>query len=117
MGSPLLYLICCLAYPKNGTTAVKMILPEEDYGDKNILLLDDIISTGGTIMKASSMLRRSGAKNIYACAIHGVFANNSNEKIEKYVNELAVTDTIETKYSNITVADEIAASLKSKISI
>ncbi|HIH60431.1 MAG: ribose-phosphate diphosphokinase [Candidatus Thermoplasmatota archaeon] len=99
------------------STTVKMILPEEDYGDKNILLLDDIISTGGTIMKASNMLRRSGAKNIYACAIHGVFANNSNEKIEKYVNELAVTDTIETKYSNITVADEIAASLKSKISI
>ena len=80
------------------STTVKMILPEEDYMDKNILLLDDIISTGGTIMKASSMLRRSGAKNIYACAIHGVFANNSNEKIEKYVNELAVTDTIETKY-------------------
>jgi ribose-phosphate pyrophosphokinase len=46
-----------------------------------------------------------------------VFANNSNEKIEKYVNELAVTDTIETKYSNITVSEEIAASLKSKISI
>ncbi|WP_337860967.1 ribose-phosphate diphosphokinase [Ferroplasma sp.] len=96
---------------------VKMVMPEEDYADKNILLLDDIISTGGTIMKASSMLRKSGAKNIYACAIHGVFANNSNEKIEKYVNELTVTDTIETKYSNITVADEIAASLKSKISV
>ncbi len=99
------------------STTVKMTLPEEDYKDKNILLLDDIISTGGTIIKASSMLRRSGAKNIYACAIHGVFANNSNEKIEKYVNELVVTDTIETKYSNITVSDEIAESLKHKISI
>jgi ribose-phosphate pyrophosphokinase len=97
------------------STTVKMVVPEEDYNNKNILLLDDIISTGGTIMKASSLLRKNGAKNIYACAIHGVFANNSNEKIEKYVNELTVTDTIETKYSNITVANEIAASLKSKI--
>ncbi len=99
------------------STTVKMVLPEEDYIDKNVLLLDDIISTGGTIMKASKLIRQNGAKNIYACAIHGVFANNSNEKIEKYVNELAVTDTIETKYSNITVSEEIAASLKSKISI
>ena len=99
------------------STTVKMVLPEEDYMDKNVLLLDDIISTGGTIMKASKLIRQNGAKNIYACAIHGVFANNSNEKIEKYVNELAVTDTIETKYSNITVSEEIAASLKSKISI
>ena len=99
------------------STTVKMVLPDEDYTNKNVLLLDDIISTGGTIMKASKLIRQSGAKNIYACAIHGVFANDSNEKIEKYVNELAVTDTIETKYSNITVSEEIAASLKSKISI
>ncbi len=99
------------------STTVKMVLPDEDYMNKNVLLLDDIISTGGTIMKASKLIRQSGAKNIYACAIHGVFANDSNEKIEKYVNELAVTDTIETKYSNITVSEEIAASLKSKISI
>lgn len=99
------------------STTVKMVLPDEDYMNKNVLLLDDIISTGGTIMKASKLIRQSGAKNIYACAIHGVFANDSNEKIEKYVNELTVTDTIETKYSNITVSEEIAASLKSKISI
>ncbi|AGO60965.1 ribose-phosphate diphosphokinase [Ferroplasma acidarmanus] len=99
------------------STTVKMTLPEEDYKDKNILILDDIISTGGTIIKASGMLKDKGARNIYACAIHGVFANNSNEKIERYVNELTVTDTIETKYSNITISGEIAESLKDKISI
>ncbi|MGE9810949.1 ribose-phosphate diphosphokinase [Ferroplasma acidiphilum] len=99
------------------STTVKMTLPEEDYKDKNILILDDIISTGGTIIKAAGMLKDKGARNIYACAIHGVFANNSNEKIERYVNELTVTDTIETKYSNITISGEIAESLKDKISI
>ncbi|WP_276922751.1 ribose-phosphate diphosphokinase [Ferroplasma acidiphilum] len=99
------------------STTVKMTLPEEDYKDKNILILDDIISTGGTIIKASRMLKDKGVRNIYACAIHGVFANNSNEKIERYVNELTVTDTIETKYSNITISGEIAESLKDKISI
>ncbi len=96
---------------------VKMELPDEDYNGKNILLLDDIISTGGTIIKATKLLRENNANKIYACAIHGVFALNSNERIEKYVDELTVTDTIETKYSNITVADDIASSLKDKIKV
>ncbi len=98
-------------------TTVKMVVPDEDYNGKNILLMDDIISTGGTMIKAANLLRERGAKKIYACAIHGVFAQNSNERIERYVDELTVTDTIETKYSNITVSDEIAKSMKSKISI
>ncbi|MEM0140313.1 MAG: ribose-phosphate diphosphokinase, partial [Ferroplasma sp.] len=98
-------------------TTVKMELPDEDYHEKNILLMDDIISTGGTMIKASKLLRKKGAGKIYACAIHGVFANNSNEKLEHYVDEITVTDTIETKYSNITVADEIARAMKNKIRI
>jgi len=96
---------------------VKMDLPDVDFNNKNILLLDDIISTGGTIIKAAKLLKKNNANKIYACAIHGVFALNSNEIIEKYVDELVVTDTIETKYSNITIADDIASSLKDKISI
>ena len=98
-------------------TTVKMEPPDLDYSDKNILLLDDMISTGGTIIKATQMMRDRRAAKIYACAIHGVFAMESNIKIEKYVNELTVTDTIETKYSNITVSDTIARALQGKIKI
>ncbi len=96
---------------------VKMELPEVDYSNKNILLTDDIISTGGTIVRATKLLKENNANKIYACAIHGVFALNSNEKIEKYVDELIVTDTIETKYSNITISNELAQAFRNKVKI
>ncbi len=94
---------------------VQMNLPDINYKNKNVLLVDDIISTGGTIIRASQELKESGINQINVCAIHGVFAGNSDKKISGIVNNLVVTDTIESKYSKITTAGEIASALLNKI--
>ncbi len=69
---------------------------EADVKDKNVCILDDIISTGGTIVRAIEHLKSRGAKKIIVGATHGVFAG---EKIpEKILNnncsKLFVTNAI-----------------------
>lgn len=62
---------------------------------KDVIFIDDIIDTGGTITNAASALKEKGANNIVVCATHGVLSGNAYEKIEKSViDELVITDTI-----------------------
>jgi ribose-phosphate pyrophosphokinase len=63
--------------------------------NKNILMCDDIIATGGTICSAVSLVRKRGALDVYVGATHGVFAGNALEKLsEASIKEIVVTDTI-----------------------
>ncbi|MEM3676145.1 MAG: ribose-phosphate diphosphokinase [Thermoplasmataceae archaeon] len=92
-------------------STVTMKLPDIDFTDRIILLVDDIISTGGTIIKASRLLKERGARQIFVSAIHGIFANNSDHRILEVASDIAVTDTIEGPYSKISVSKQISEEL------
>ena len=79
-----------------------------DVKGKKTAIVDDIISTGGTIVKAAEQLRKQGAAKIYAVCTHGVFAGNAIPKLEAVCDEVCTTDTIENPKTCITVAPEIA---------
>lgn len=91
---------------------VEMHLPDVDFKGKSVLLVDDIISTGGTIIKAAKLLKDSGASKISVSAVHGIFARDSDRNIEPLVDHLAVSDTIEGSHSLISVAGDISRALK-----
>ena len=62
---------------------------------KTCIILDDLIDTGGTLVKAAEMLVEKGASDIYAVATHAVLSGPAIERLEKSViKELIVTDTI-----------------------
>ena len=82
-----------------------------DADGKIVGIVDDIISTGGTIARAADQLREQGAKRIYAVCTHGLFIGRSLENMKK-VNDFAATDTIEGPNSKITVAGVIAEKLR-----
>jgi len=66
-----------------------------DVKDKNVLLVDDIIATAGSISEASEALKKAGAKDIYAAITHPILANPAIERIEKCpLKKLIVSDTI-----------------------
>lgn len=66
-----------------------------DVKDKNVLLVDDMISSGGSIAEASKFLKSKGAKKIYICATHPVLCSNAVEKLRQIpVQEIVVTDSI-----------------------
>lgn len=63
--------------------------------DKDIVLVDDLIDTGGTIAKASIVLKEEGARSVRAIATHPILSGNAYENIENSaLEELVVTDTI-----------------------
>ena len=66
-----------------------------DVEGKNVLMVDDMITTGGTITEACRILRKHGAAEIYICATHAVFAPPALERLKNCdFTKLAVTDTI-----------------------
>jgi len=87
---------------------VKMTPKKLDVKDKKVAIVDDIISTGGTIVKAAEQLKKQGAAMIYAVCTHGVFAANALPRLEAACDEVCTTDTIENPKTCITVAPEIA---------
>jgi ribose-phosphate pyrophosphokinase len=62
---------------------------------KNVLILDDIIDTAGTLVQAEEALRKQGAKRTFAAAVHPVFSGPARERIEaSKLETLFVTNTI-----------------------
>ena len=78
---------------------------------KNIIIIDDIISTGYTALETIKMAREHGATKIIYLAIHAILTQNSAKKITKYA-ELIATNTIPNKFSKIDVSPIIASELK-----
>ncbi|MDD3144813.1 MAG: ribose-phosphate diphosphokinase [Candidatus Gracilibacteria bacterium] len=69
-------------------------IKEGDPNGKDVIIIDDLIQTGGTIRETADKLRNLGAKSVLAYATHGVFPNNSHIELAKSLDKLIVTDTI-----------------------
>lgn len=66
-----------------------------DVKDRDILLVDDMIDTGGTLINAAEYLKKNGAKSIIAAVTHGLFSGQALESISNsIIEEIIVTDTI-----------------------
>jgi ribose-phosphate pyrophosphokinase len=66
-----------------------------DVEGKNVVIVDDLISTGGSLVEAAATLRERGALDISACIVHPVLAGPAIERVEGSVlSELLVSDSI-----------------------
>ncbi len=67
-----------------------------DVKNKTAVLVDDMIDTGGTISEAARLLRKEGARQVYACATHPVFSPPAIERLSAtgLFEEVIVTNTI-----------------------
>lgn len=68
-----------------------------DIKDKDVLIIDDMIDTAGTLCNAAkALVDIGGAKNVYACATHGVLSGPAIERLQNSViKEVFILDTIE----------------------
>lgn len=85
--------------PVDKANVVKISDAQEDTTDKvqgrDIILFDDMIDTGGTILQAAQLFKSQGAKSVRVVATHGIFSNDGLKKMsDKAIDAIIVTDSI-----------------------
>jgi ribose-phosphate pyrophosphokinase len=82
---------------KAGTSQVMNIIG--GVANKNCVIVDDIVDSGGTLCNTALVLKNNGAKSVIACITHGVFSGSAVEKISSStLDKLIITDTILSKF-------------------
>ncbi|MCX9014443.1 MAG: ribose-phosphate diphosphokinase [Candidatus Methanoperedens sp.] len=83
-----------------------------DVKGRDVIIIDDLISTGGTMAEAISLLREQGAHEVFVACIHPVLSNNAVLKLFKAgVKGIIATDTIDKGVGVVSVAPVIASVL------
>mgnify|MGYP001772465718 CR=1 FL=1 len=81
-------------------------LPELEVKGRDVVLIDDIISTGGTMVQAINMVKKQGARKVYVTAVHGLFIGDAYLRlIEAGAKEVIITNTIPQDPSKVTIVD------------
>jgi ribose-phosphate pyrophosphokinase len=77
---------------KNETEVLNVV---GDVDGKDVLILDDIIDTAGTLVQAEEALRRQGARSAYAAGVHAVLSGPAVDRLEaSQLKQILVTNTI-----------------------
>jgi ribose-phosphate pyrophosphokinase len=80
---------------------------------QTVIICDDIISTGGTIVGAAKILRELGAKKVFAACVHGLLIGNAEKRIlDAGVEEIVGTDSVPSHVSKVSLAPLISQELK-----
>ena len=84
----------------------------EEVKNRDLILVDDIISTGGSIIKATQFLKKQKCKRIYVACTHALLMNDAEKKIKKAgVTSIISTNTIPGKTSKVDISKTIAKAI------
>lgn len=95
-----------------GDKQVELTLPDRDYRNQSIVIIDDMASTGRTLAKTAELLHAEGAVDIYAVVTHALFCENAERIIlASGAKELWSTDSIDHPTSCIKLGKLLAEAL------
>ena len=96
---------------KTGTIQIKTEGVDGING-MDVILVDDMISTGGSIIKATEFLKKQGCGRVFVACTHGLLLNDAEKKIKKAgVTEIVSTNTIPGSTSSVDVSGVIARAI------
>jgi ribose-phosphate pyrophosphokinase len=110
-------MVLCDKHRKRANEIASMVIIG-DVKDKDIVLIDDIIDTGGTLSKSAALIKANGARSVRAFCTHPVLSGNAYDNIaNSALEELLVSDTIPLKSSTpnlkvITSSDLFAIAIR-----
>ena len=114
LGCPLV--LCNKTRSRANVVATMQIIG--DVKDKNVVIVDDMVDTAGTIAKAADVMIEAGAKSVRACASHCVMSGPATERVQNSsLEEIVFTDSIPytqrcAKVKQLSVADLFAETIK-----
>jgi ribose-phosphate pyrophosphokinase len=81
--------------PTKNKTEVMNVIGISEVENRNLLIIDDMIDTGNTLIRSADALKEVGAKDIYACATHPVLSGDALDRLEdSAISRVVVTDTL-----------------------
>lgn len=100
--------------PKTRISDREVVMEKKDLhvSGKDVLIVDDIISTGGSIIEAIELIKKQNPKSISVGCVHGIFVNKEKfELIKKISDEVVSTNTFKSDVSKVDVSRKIAENL------
>ena len=95
------------------TGKVNILTGKIDVKGRDLILVDDIISTGGSIIKATQFLKKQKCKRVFVACTHALLVNNATEKIKNAgVSQIISTNTIPGDSAKVDVSRVISDALK-----
>jgi len=95
------------------TGKVRIQSSKADVHERDLIVVDDIISTGGSVIKATQFLRRQKCKRVFVACTHGLLVGDAVKKIKKAgVAQIISTNTIPRSTSKVDVSGVIAESIQ-----
>ncbi len=92
--------VVCYKHRDKANEVSKMMLIGDVQG-KDIVLVDDMVDTAGTLTKAANLMMENGARSVRACCTHAILSGNAYERIEQsQLTELIVTDTLRKEHKS-----------------
>ncbi len=88
--------LAIVAKRRKSATEVESMAVIGEIKGKNVLLVDDLTETAGTLTSAAALLKKKGAKKIIACVSHAILGSTGIERLRKSaIDELITTDTVQ----------------------
>jgi len=94
------------------TGGVSMKESTLEVADRDVIIVDDIISQGDTVKAAADAVFKQGAKRVLAVCVHGLFVADALQKLEKAaVEPIVCTNTVPSRFSKVDVCEALASHL------
>jgi ribose-phosphate pyrophosphokinase len=111
--------LAIVAKRRKSATEVESMAVIGDIKGKNVLMVDDLTETAGTLTSAAALLKKKGAKMILACVSHAILNETGIERLRKSsIDELITTDTVQrppidgVKITTLSVANLLGEAIK-----
>ena len=82
---------------------------------KNVVIIDDIVSTGTTMANAARLAREAGAKNIICACVHAILSDNAEKTILEIADEFIATNTLDSPVSDVKIENYAAKEISSML--